>query len=100
MDEAAVNKLVEERVAAILAKRETDEAQQEQIKQRQSEDKRLKDQALMRMSGVAQQEPSGAYGTGRQFGHAQQLVAELRRSPQVADMAEEIMTEVYGPNHA
>lgn len=96
VDEAAINKLVEERVAAILAQRETSQADQEQIQQRQSEDKRLKDSSLMRLAQSANEEPESGYGSGREFRRGRELSESFRDHPSVVAMAEQLEAEAYG----
>ena len=97
MDEAAINKLVEERVAAALAARETDTAQPGQLAARVTENKRVKDQALMRQGQLAGQEAQAEaqYKQGR-FDRTTDL--SNRPGVQAAALmeAEIVIREVYG----
>lgn len=82
VDEAAIQALVEERVAAILAQRETDAASQDAITAAQAEHKRRADQALMQLSASAQDESEA-----RLKSDSFRRGGELARSPGVLAVA-------------
>jgi|SRR5579859_67176 len=97
MDEAAIQALVEKRVAEILANRQVDEANQAAVEARQSEDKRVKDQALMRMSAAATEEARAeqAYKAGR-YDRASGLHQAPAIQAAALTEAEIVIAEVYG----
>lgn len=94
MDEAAINKLVEERVAAALAARQTDEAEQSAIRQRMTEDKMRKDSALMRQAAQGRDEARPRGDENANYGDSARIANALKTNGTFLDFAGEIEREV------
>lgn len=95
MDEAAINALVEQRVAEALAKREIDEVQQAGIKARQGELQQEQNRALRQQAQAAEGESAARLRAGS-FGETERIARSIRNSPSVQEFTDEMYRVCYG----